>query len=314
MQLHIPPPSFVPYGLRAMKMIATASGHLDEAERRLLETAQRVYGTDVDLETLPPITPEELADAITDPSLRRQLVRGMVVLSLVDGEASPAEVALVDRFAGALGVQSPDLGALRHLADEHLVRARFDIARRFFAREKGLEMAREKGLGWVVRSLAAMAGLREDAGIASRYRALERAPAGSLGRGYADFIRDNAFSYPGEKGSPPEMVALHDLTHVLSGYGTTPDGELQVLAFHAGCRREEKDPFSFLMFGIAEFHLGLAMSPVADASRGHFDPVLFFAALQRGAACTIDPTDGWDPWPVMHEDLEVLRARYGITP
>ena len=83
---------------------------------------------------------------------------------------------------------------------------------------------------------------------------------------------------------------------------------------YAGCRREEKDPFSFLMFGLAEFHLGLAMSPVADASRGHFDPDLFFAALRRGAACTIDPTDGWDPWPLMHEDLAVLRARYGITP
>ena len=314
MELHVPPPDVVHHGLRAMRMIATASGHFDEAERHLLRTAQRVYGTDVDVDTLSPITPEELADAIRDPALRRQLVRGMVVLSLVDGEASPAEVALVDRFAAALDVASPDLAALRHLADANLVRARFDIARRFFAREKGVEMARAKGLGWVARSLAAMSGLREDAAIASRYRALEHAPAGSLGRGYADFIRDNGFSYPGEKGSPPEMVALHDLTHVLSGYGTTPDGELQVLAFHAGCRREEKDPFSFLMFGLAEFHLGLAMSPVADASRGHFDPDLFFAALRRGAACTIDPTDGWDPWPLMHEDLAVLRARYGITP
>jgi len=314
MELHIPPSDIVPFGLRAMKMIATASGTFHDAERGLLATVQRVFGTDVDLETLPPITPEELATAIVEPALRRQLVRGMVVLSLIDGEASPAEVALVDRFAGALGVESPDLAALRHLAGENLLRARFDIARRFFAREKGLEMAREKGLGWVARSLAAMAGLRADAAIASRYRALESAPPGSLGRGYTDFIRANGFSYPGEKGSPPEMIALHDLTHVLSGYGTTPDGELQVLAFHAGCRREEKDPFSFLMFGIAEFHLGLAMSPVAGAARGHFDPALALAALRRGAACTIDPTDGWDPWPVMHEDLEVLRARYGITP
>ncbi len=314
MELHIPPAEIVPFGLRAMKMIATASGHFDETERRLIETAQQVYGTSVDLETLGPITPEELAAAIREPALRRQLVRGMVVLSLVDGEASPAEVALVDRFASALEVKSPDLRALRHLADENLVRARFDIARRFFAREKGLEMAREKGLGWVVRSLAAMAGLREDAGIAARYRALRDAPDGSLGRAYAEFIRDNQFSFPGEKGSPPEMVALHDLTHVLSGYGTTPEGELQVLAFHAGCRREEKDPFSFLMFGIAEFHLGLAMSPVAAVSRGKFDPVLFFAALRRGTACTIDPTDGWDPWPLMHENLQEIRVRCGITP
>jgi hypothetical protein len=220
----------------------------------------------------------------------------------------------VERFASALGVASPDLGALRNLAERNLIRARFDIARRFFAREKTLEMTREKGLGWLARTLAAMSGLRADEGIASRWRALKDAPAGSLGRAYADFITSNGFSFPGEKGSPPEAVTFHDLTHVLSGYGTDPEGELQVLAFHAGCRREEKDPSSFLMFGIAEFHLGLAMSPVATASRGKLDPALFLAALQRGSACTVDPTDGWDPWPVMNEPLEELRARYGIAP
>ena len=42
-------------------------------------------------------------------------------------------------------------------------------------------------------------------------------------------------------------------------------------------------------------HLGLALSPVATGSRMKLDPPKMFAALQRGAACNIDPTDGWDP-------------------
>ena len=129
------------------------------------------------------------------------------------------------------------------------------VAVRFFARRKMIELTKEKGIGWLARTLTVMAGLREDAEIAGRYRAREGAPPGSLGRTYFEFIRGNEFSFPGERGSPPEAVAFHDLTHVLSGYGTDPSGELQVLAFHAGCRREEHDPFSFLMFGIAEFHL-----------------------------------------------------------
>ncbi len=312
MELHRPPPEIVPFGLRAMKMIATADGTFGDAERNLIGTAQSVYGTDVDVDALGPIEPAELAAKLTHPSHRRQIVRGMVVLSLIDGEASPAEAAVVERFAAALQVENNDLAVLRKLADKHLVRARFDIARRFFAREKAIEYAKEKGIGWLVRSLAAMAGLREDPDIAARYRALKDAPSGSLGRAYVDFITRNDFSFPGEKGSPPEVIALHDLTHVLSGYGTDPEGELQVLAFHAGCRREEKDPFAFLMFGIAEFHLGLAMSPVASGSRGKLDPVLMFRALERGVACRIDPTDGWDPWPVMHEPLDALREQYGI--
>jgi tellurite resistance protein len=314
MQFLRPPPEVVPFGLRALKMVANADGEFSERERDLLSTAQRVFGTDVDVDALAPIEPEELARHLPDPGLRRQIIRGMVVLSLVDGEASPAEAAIVGRFAAALGVESPDLENLRELADKRLLIARFDIGRRFWAREKAVEYARERGLGWVVRTLAALARVREDAAVASRYRALAKAPTGSLGRGYADFIERNGYSYPGEKGSPPEFMSLHDLTHVLTGYDTDPEGELQILAFHAGCRREEKDPFAFLMFGIVEFHLGLTLSPIVVGARGKLDPAKMFAALERGAACRIDPTDGWDPWPVMDEPLAKLRELYGIRP
>lgn len=314
MKLLRPAPEILPFGLRAMKMVASADGAISDAERNFIATAQQIFGSDLELEALTPIEPEELALALRDPAARRQIVRGMIVLSLIDGEASPAEARLIERFAQALEVEQTDLSTLHKLAEQHFLRARFDIARRFFAREKLLEFTAEKGVGWLARSLAAMAGLREDAEIASRYRALEHAPEGSLGRGYFDFIRGNGYSFPGEKGSPAEVIAFHDLTHVLSGYGTDPEGELQVLAFHAGCRKEEHDPFSFVLFGIAEFHLGLAMSPVATGSRGKLDPALMWKALERGSACTIDPTKGWDPWPVMHEPLLALRERYGIAP
>lgn len=314
MEFQRPPPELLPYGLRALKMIAAANGVFDDSERHLLTTAMNLFGARLDLDALEPIAPGELAAKIADPALRKQLLRAMVIVSLVDGEATPDEAALVERFAAALEIKTPDLTALRHLADKSMVRARFDIARRFFAREKLLEFTREKGAGWLASAVAAMAGLREDKALSSRYRALEACPAGSLGRGYFDFVAGQGFSFPGEKGSPPEVITLHDLTHVLSGYGTDPHGELQVLAFHAGCRREEKDPFGFLLFGIAEFHLGMAMSPVAAGSRGMFDPAAVFAALQRGVACKIDPTDGWDPWPVMDRPLSELRAEYNISP
>jgi tellurite resistance protein len=314
MEIKLPPPELVPYGLRAMKMIALANGRFDDTERSLLATGQRFFGTHVDVDSLAPIEPEELARHIVDPALRHQLVRGMIILSLVDGEATPDEVALVERFAGALGVAGADLKLLHRLADGHLLLARFDIARRFFARQKVVELTREKGIGWLARSMAALAGLREDHEIAGRFRALEHAPAGSLGRAYFDFIIANQFSFPGEKGSPPEAVMYHDMTHVLSGYGTDPGGELQVLAFHAGCRKEDQDPFSFIWFGLAQFHLGIQVGAVPPGKESALDPPRMLAALQRGTHCTIDPTRGWDPWPVMTTQLEELRARYSIPP
>lgn len=314
MELLIPPPDVIPFGLRALKAVASADGNFDASERALLRTMQGFFGADHDLDALAPIEPEALARAVSDPVLRRQLVRGMIILSIIDGEASPAEARVVEGYAAALGIGGPDLTALKHLAEGRLLVARFDIARRFFAREKMVEMTRQKGLRWLGKTLASMAGVVENAGIAAPYRALKDAPEGSLGRAYHDFTVQNQFSFPGEKGAPPEAVVFHDLTHVLSGYGADPAGEMQVLAFHAGCRREENDPFSFLLFGIAEFHLGLGMSPVATTAKGMFDPPKVLRALARGRGCAIDPTMGWDPWPVMHRPLEELRREYAIAP
>lgn len=107
-----PPPAIASFGLRAMKMVATADGHLADTERLLLATIQGVFGAEVAI------------DALFLPAYRRQIVRGMVLLSLIDGEASPAESAVVERFARALEIESKDIVTLRHLADKHLVRAR----------------------------------------------------------------------------------------------------------------------------------------------------------------------------------------------
>jgi hypothetical protein len=271
-------------------------------------------GVHEDLDALQAIAPEELAAKLTDPALRRQLVRGMVIVSFIDGEASPKESALVEAFAQALGVSTPDLKALRHLANKQLLLARVDIMRRFFGAEKLKEFTREKGFGWLASTIAAATGLREDTAMANRYRALGDCAPGTLGREYFELVKRSNFPFPGEKHAPFEFVVFHDLAHVLSGYGTDPKGELQVAAFHAGCRREEKDPFAFLLFAITYFHLGIALAPTAPATKMQLEPAKMFTALQRGAACKIDPTDGWDPWPVMDRPVEALRTEYNIPP
>ncbi len=314
MDLYLPPPHLVVAGQRALKTIALADGSLDDSERAFLEATQHMFRTPVDVDTLEPISPEELAATIVSPALRRQLVRGMTVMVAMDGEVRPEETAMLARLAAALDVEAEEIRTFQDFSHGRMTHVRFDVARRFWAKEKAIEMAKKNGIRWLISSLAALAGVRTDATIAGRYRRLGDCPEGSLGRGYFDFIRSNGFSFPGEKGSPPEVIAFHDLTHVLSGYGTDPVGELQVLSFHAGCRREEDDPFGFILFGLAQFQLGLRLSPIAAQFTGQLDPDLALKALVRGKACTVDPTKGWDPWPEMDTPLQELRARLGIPP
>jgi len=126
------------------------------------------------------------------------------------------------------------------------------------------------------------------------------------------YFRKNEFALPGEKGSWPEFVVFHDCTHVLSGYGTDPDREVQVDCFSAGFRR--RDPWLFVFFVLRQFHVGVRMTPITKARTGFFDPEKALIALRRGAAMNVDLTDGWEYWPVMGKQVEVLRKRYNILP
>jgi tellurite resistance protein len=313
MDLEIPPADVIPYGLRAMKMVALASGEIAEQERALLDAAQRMFGTRHALDELPPITPEELAAKLVDPRLRKQLVLGMLLLSLADGEASPEEAGVVEAFARALGVDTHEVKTFRRLSEGRLLLARLDVARRFWVRAHLVAKVKEGGLRWLARSLAAMTGIREDGETAARYRALVDYPEGSLGRAYAGFIRGNGFSFPGEKGSPPEPIVVHDLTHTLSGYGTDPASEICVTAFHAGYRKE--DPFTFLLFSMMQFNLGIAVTPITPGVTLNFDAPRVLAALRRGSMMKRDISDGtWDYWADLPRPIDEVRAELGVPP
>lgn len=313
MELHIPPQDLVPYGLRAMKMVAMADGTFATQERALLDAAQRMFGTTHDLDALQPIEPEELAGKLVDPRLRKQIVYGMLLLSLADGEASPEEAHVVEAFAAALGVDAHEVTTFRRISEGRLLLARLDVARRFWVGPHVAERVKSGGIRWLVKTLAAFAGIREDLELAGKYRALTEYPEGTLGRAYAEFIRGNGFSFPGEKGSPPEPIVIHDLTHVLSGYGTTPAQEICVTAFHAGYRKEE--PFTFLLFSMMQFNLGIGVAPITPGTSLQFDAPAVLAALRRGSRMNTDLTDGhWDYWADLSLPLEAVRAKYGVPP
>ncbi len=111
-------------------------------------------------------------------------------------------------------------------------RSGLKMFRRFRASETGAAILRER------RRLLPV--LRD-------HRALAALPAGSLGRAYLDFMRAEHLSAEGlvapsqagnEEGLSPDallfrdrMRDMHDLTHVLTGYGRDALGELSLVAF-----------------------------------------------------------------------------------
>jgi hypothetical protein len=240
-----------------------------------------------------------LARALPDPQLRHQLVQGLIVISLIDREAGPQVTDLVEQFAQALEVSVPELKDLRYLLKGEIMQLRLDLVRRFWLRDKVKDIWNTEGLRGIYKFMRGMIGKYEDTALAARYQALEHYPAGSLGRAYWEYCRANGFALPGENDGAAEPILFHDCSHVLSGYGTEPEGEVQVACFSASFQR--RDPWLFVFFVLLQFHVGIRMTPITKARTGFFDPAKALVAIRRRAAMNVDLNNGWDYWPVMGE-------------
>jgi hypothetical protein len=298
----------MPYALGALKGVVVSNGTITAAERRFIEVVGELHGTMVDVDSLPRLGVGELAEVITEPHQRKRVVQLAAIAAMVEGDVTSAEVSAVRALAAALDVEERSLNVLDNLASEHRLLTRFDMLRRIMGKY-GTKAYQEEGLAGV-RKMLAMFGGGEDLEVAWKYRQLGLLPEGTLGREFWEHCTKNRFGLPGEKGGIPERMVFHDFGHVLAGYDTRPESEIQQGAFQGGFVRE--DGFAFLMFVVIQFHLGMKVTPVADGYTGLFDVARVLHAAQRGAACKVDLSRGWDPFAVADAPLDQLRRDYGI--
>jgi hypothetical protein len=322
MKLLQPGPGAAPFGLRAMVMVARAARNgLGQPQRAMLEAAQRlVLETDLDVDNLPAIAPEELASRFADPALARQLVRGMVAMSLADGPPSCEQIALITKFAIALRVDEPAVKVVRHLMKKQMLKFRLSFYRRSHVRIYLRNTYRLMGgiLPMIKTFLAARGLIRENKEMAARFRALGNLPQGTLGYEFFHHYTGNGFSFPGEKDGFPVGALFHDFGHVLAGYDTSPEGELKEAAFQAGFTRDEDDFFTIL-FAILIHTAGVNVAPfemprfLGRIGQGELAADIL-EALRRGAAMKVDLSDSWDFWKYVDLPIEVARERLGVPP
>lgn len=319
MRLLHPDPAAALLGLRAMKTMASTSGQIGPVQRAVMAAAQKVIlRLDTDIDTLPPIAPDELAAGFQDPDLRRQFVNGMLVVALADGVPSREMVAKVEAFAGALDVKTPELTDLRRLAEQHMLVFKLDFLRRSQVADIMKDQLEQKGPLSLAKSVLTMRGLMEDPALAARYRTWEKLPDDTLGHSLIAFYRKNGFSLPGERKGFPEAGLYHDLCHVLGDYGTDPEGEVQVAAFTAGFKQTR--PFYVVLFAVLIFSTGVNMRPSNEdftttgvlGKPGMAERM--FAAIERGAQVNLDLSDKWDYWAYAELPVEEVRRQLNIVP
>jgi hypothetical protein len=292
--------------LRALRHVALENDRFTDGERALIEGVARVHDVVIDADGLAPIALEEVALAVVEPHRRKRAVQLAIVMALVEGPPSTATKDAVRALASAFAIDEGGLAVLHEVTQGRAMLARVDMLRRvgrFIRNAKDFP-----GILGMALPILGIGGANEQ--LSRRYRALEQCATGTLGRAIYDHFDGNHFKFPGELGGIP--MVFHDLGHVLSGYATDPEGEIQQAAFQAGFAR--RDGFSFLLFGILQFHVGLRITPVAKGYHGLFDVPLVLEALRRGAACKVDLSEDYDVFTNKDRPLEEVRRELGIPP
>lgn len=297
------------HALAAMRDVALADGVVSDEEQLMLRIHGELFGLEDELDAVPPLDLDALAVALADPAHRAALVQRLVMMAMLDGEVAPEEIARTRAIASRLGVLEPAIQQMEMFLAGRLRLLALDIARRSFVASKVKRIWREEGLRGMAK-LAKQARGKHDPVLAAPYVELESLPDGTLGRELFIHFRRNDFKLPGEEGSAPEALLFHDLGHVLTGYTTDPEGEVQIAGFEAGYMRE--DGFSITIFALYLFHLGADINPTVRPTKGRFDLARFREAFRRGAQLTED-LRYWDPRPYFATPVPEVQRLLGLA-
>ncbi|TAJ10050.1 MAG: hypothetical protein EPO61_04870 [Nitrospirae bacterium] len=303
--------------LRAMGQVVTAGNRqpLTDAGRRSIQaTARHLFrlADAPDADALSPITPPDLGSVLSEPPSRTMAARFLAVTALVDGTLDAGKVALALDYAAALGSQEDYLRQLEAAISGRLSWALADMTRQNI---KSLWDQPWRDENDVMALILPYQEGRADPALAARHEALGRLPEGSFGRAYWGIYKANGYAFPGDpRGVNAAFARPHDSTHVLSGYDTSPQGEILVSTFTAGMH--PKLPMEgHILPVIFSWHLGIEINKFAGSARGAMDPEKFWVAWARGSDTRVDLFEpDWDFWAVAEEPVASLRQRYCVPP
>lgn len=255
----------------------------------------------------------DLELVLDTPELRRQTVRFMVILAVLDRKILPAKVDVVEAAAARLQVDEFGLKLLRHAANGKFKSIAFGLMTRFVNWWSPTGKARfadwMQFLWWMLPVLHGEKTRAKNRELSARYEALAALPDGSFGKTLLDFYTTFGISLPGQPKSVP--WAMHEVCHVLSGYGVSLESELWLTAFIGGS--QEETCLDQILFGLLSYHVGKQIV-LGVISEGLFKPEAYFRAMARGASINVDLVNGWDLWAVVDVPIHELRARYNLPP
>jgi hypothetical protein len=310
---------------RGVVSAVTPPGGLTDLQAVLIEaTFDALTGHTIDVHTVKAIEPAEFAAGLADRNavFRTRVVQVMLLPALVLRPLPESVVDRVAQFAAELNVDEGMLAVAHRFSTGALGLAAFDFERNGYTADWAPERAS------YLHTSGALATAWEqcvhDDALAQRWVALEHCAGGTMGRRVWEFYRARGFTFPGQPGSAPPLLAQHDWVHVLADYGTTLPNEMEVFALIA---RANDNPhgFSLLAMVVSLFETGYLRTGAGlfEESPGQLEragvAVRMADAMRRGAFAHTDESTSVDFLALDWFDLADLtldeaQAHFGLVP
>jgi hypothetical protein len=299
----------------AAKSVGTGGGRTDLTDASagaISSLAELGLGVEApDVGTLRESSPKRLSSAMDDEEQCRTAAEILSVMALVDGDLDAARIGTVMDFADDLGVSGawlddlaasvkPDLEPVIADMNDHNLRS---------ITEGHTDLA---SVGDLDRWFAPY-DVTTDETLAARYDDLEKLPPGTLGREVWSFYDTHGTPMPGRPHGVNEAFGTpHASAHLISGYDTTPQGEMLVSTFTS--RMHPVFPMSgHVLPVIYSWHLGIECNALAGWDRGALDPAKFWVAWDRGHHASGDTfRDDFSMLDHAEEPIEAVRRSFDV--
>lgn len=265
----------------------------------------------IDVGTLPAMEPADLVAALKGSDLGREAVKYLTVMTMVDGVLDRMKLARVLQYARALDVEENYLTEMVEAASGHLAWSIADMTRKNFDSVISAPSGDKDPAAWIMP----YTGANAQPELAARYEALGKLADSTFGKTFWAFAKTNGYAFPGDPTALNESFGTpHDSTHVISGYDTSPRGEILVSTFTAAMH--PINPMAgHILPVIFNGHLGIKFNDVARYTTGGFDPDEFWHAWARGRDMSVDTfSHDWQVWDWVEHDLEELRREFNVSP
>jgi hypothetical protein len=264
-------------------------------------------GQGIDFHSIKAPEGKDLATAFPTMEYRRYILPLIAVMAFVDEKVDQAKLEVVLRYANDLGVTDDYVRDLAQTANGHVDWVKADMSRNNAETFTGIDVTKDFAQQFFPYRT------NPDPALVARFKALAALPYESFGRAFFDHYDRAGYKFPGDPDGLSIYFAVpHDSAHVVSGYGTSLQGELLVSTFTAAMHRGEGMSGHILPV-IFSWHLGIKLNPLAGASKGAFDGEKFWRAWERGRMTTLDTLGpDWDFWGMVESPLEQIRSSYEV--